>query len=315
MIPPAGATTGRTTDWSVEVDGLGKVFTDFWRRPKVRALDNVTFRVPSGGSVFGLLGPNGSGKSTSIKILLGLLRPSSGSARVLGAPPDDIAAKRLIGYLPEESCLYRYLTPRETLTFYGRLFCLTPDERRRRVDELLAMVGLSHAADRPVGEFSKGMARRVGLAQALINNPALLILDEPTSGLDPIACRQVKDLISTLARGGKTILMSSHLLADVEDVCTELAILHNGRVRAAGLTRELLVQSDRTRITFPSLPAETLRRLIAGLRAEAGAEPQVDHPSLNLEQFFLEVVEAASRTDTSPTGAGLGGKPAPFLVP
>jgi ABC-2 type transport system ATP-binding protein len=159
------------------------------------------------------------------------------------------------------------------------------------------------------------MARRVGLAQALINNPALLILDEPTSGLDPIACRQVKDLISTLARGGKTILMSSHLLADVEDVCTELAILHNGRVRAAGLTRELLVQSDRTRITFPSLPAETLRRLIAGLRAEAGAEPQVDHPSLNLEQFFLEVVEAASRTDTSPTGAGLGGKPAPFLVP
>jgi len=307
---PANPATG----WAVEVDGLGKIFTDFWHRPKVRALDNVTFRVPAGGSVFGLLGPNGSGKSTTIKILLGLLRPTSGSARVLAAPPDDVLAKQRIGYLPEESYLYRYLTPRETLSFYGRLFSLPPDECRRRTDELLDMVGLTHAADRSVGEFSKGMARRVGLAQALVNNPSLLILDEPTSGLDPIACRQVKDLIAALARSGKTILMSSHLLADVEDVCTELVILHNGRARAAGLTRKLLTQSDRTRLTFPSLPADTLKRLLAAFRAEAGADPQVDHPSLNLEQFFLEVVEAASRSDTSPTGATLGGKPAPFLV-
>jgi ABC-2 type transport system ATP-binding protein len=264
--------------------------------------------------VFGLLGPNGSGKSTTIKVLLGLLRPTAGSVSVLGRPPDSVQAKRSIGYLPEESYLYRYLTPRETLDFYGRLFDLDAASRRTRVDELLEMVGLAHAADRPVGEFSKGMARRVGLAQALVNNPSLIVLDEPTSGLDPIACRQVKDLIIALAGHGKTILLSSHLLADVEDVCNELVILHSGRIRAAGLTRELLVRPDRTRLTIPSVPADTLKRLLANLRDATGADPQVDHPSLNLEQFFLDVVQAASRDEATPSGAGLAGKPANFLL-
>lgn len=306
--------TDRQGSMAIEVGGLVKVFHDFWRRPKVRAVDGITFSVPTGRSVFGLLGPNGSGKSTTIKILLGLLRPTAGSVTVLGRRPDSVEAKRAIGYLPEESYLYRYLTPRETLDFYGRLFDLDAATRRSRTAELLEMVGLAHAADRPVGEFSKGMARRVGLAQALVNNPSLIILDEPTSGLDPIACRQVKDLILALADHGKTILLSSHLLADVEDVCTELAILHNGRVRAAGVTRQLLVRTDRTRLTIPSLPVDAMKRLLASLRETCGADPEVDHPSMNLEQFFLDVVQTASREAATPSGAGLAGKPAGFLL-
>jgi len=306
--------TNDRRETAIEVSGLVKVFSDFWHRPKVRAVDGIAFRVPAGGSVFGLLGPNGSGKSTTIKILLGLLMPTAGTVTVLGRHPRSVEAKRSIGYLPEESYLYRYLTPRETLDFYGRLFGLDPAARRDRTGELLEMVGLSHAADRPVGEFSKGMARRVGLAQALVNNPSLVILDEPTSGLDPIACRNVKDLILALAGHGKTVLLSSHLLADVEDVCTELVILHSGRIRAAGLTRDLLVRPDRTRLTIPSVPPDVLKGLLADLRAASGSDPQVDHPSLNLEQFFLDVVREASRDETAPSGASLAGKPAGFLL-
>jgi ABC-2 type transport system ATP-binding protein len=296
----------------VEVDGLVKVFRDFWHRPKVRAVDGASFTIPE-GEIFGLLGPNGSGKSTTIKILLGLLHATSGSARILGHSPSDVRIKSVIGYLPEETYLYRYLTARETVDFYGRLFDLDAPTRRARTGQLLDMVGLTHAADRPVGEFSKGMARRVGLAQALINDPKLIILDEPTSGLDPIACRQVKDLLQQLAKRGKTILLSSHLLADVEDICARIVILHNGRVRASGQTRELLEQPDRTRLTIPSLPTDRLRTLLADLRKQIGSDPEVDHPSLNLEEFFVEVIRQAA-PDAAPSGAGSSGVVAPFLI-
>lgn len=296
----------------VEVDGLVKVFRDFWHRPKARAVDGASFAIPE-GEIFGLLGPNGSGKSTTIKILLGLLHATSGSARILGCSPDDVRIKSVIGYLPEETYLYRYLTARETIDFYGRLFDLDASTRRTRTEQLLDMVGLTHAADRPVGEFSKGMARRVGLAQALINDPKLVILDEPTSGLDPIACRQVKDLLQQLARRGKTILLSSHLLADVEDICARIVILHSGRVRASGQTRTLLEQADRTRLTIPTLPTEQLRTLIEELRKQIGSTPEVDHPSLNLEEFFINVIRQAGLEGT-PSGAGSGGSIAPFLI-
>ena len=208
----------------VDVVQLTKVFRDFWRRPTVRAVDGLDLSIRK-GEIFGLLGPNGSGKSTTIKLLLGLLHPSEGSIRLLGGRPGDVAVHRRIGYLPEASYLYRYLTPRETLTFYGRLFDLPAAERRRRSDQLLEMTGLTAAADRAVGEFSKGMARRLGLAQALINAPDLLILDEPTSGLDPMGCRQVKELLRALADQGTTILLTSHLLADVEHICDRVEAL------------------------------------------------------------------------------------------
>src|SRR5437899_5816418 len=202
----------------VAVRGLTKIFKDFWGRPKARAVDNVDFEVRR-GEVFGLLGPNGSGKSTTVKLMLGLLHPTRGQIQVFVRSPRHVATKARIGYLPEESYLYRYLNCRETLDFFGNLFDLPKGECRNRAEQLLEMVGLSQAHLRAVGEFSKGMQRRIGLAQALINDPDLIILDEPTSGLDPIGCREVKDLILALARRGKTVILSSHLLSDVEDVC------------------------------------------------------------------------------------------------
>jgi len=286
----------------VEVKGLVKVFRDFWHRPKVKAVNQLDLDVQA-GEIFGLLGPNGSGKSTTVKMLLGLLHPTSGTIRVLGRPPRDVATKSRIGYLPEESYLYPYLTPRETLDFYGRLFDLTTAERIKRRDELLEMIGLVHAADRPVGEFSKGMARRVGLAQALINDPQLIILDEPTSGLDPIGCRQVKDLMLALARRGKTIILSSHLLADVEDVCDRVAILYSGTIRARGRLNELLEKRDTVRLSMPTVPADEMRTLLRLVKERIGREPDVDHPSMNLEQFFIDVVEEAHRASAPSSGA------------
>jgi len=238
----------RPAEEVVVVRGLTKIFKDFWGRPKARAVDNVDFAVRR-GEVFGLLGPNGSGKSTTVKMLLGLLYPSRGHIEVFGHSPRHVATKSRIGYLPEESYLYRYLDSNETLDFFGSLFDLPNKERRRRAEQLLEMVGLNQVRRRMVGEFSKGMQRRIGLAQALINDPDLVILDEPTSGLDPIGCREVKDLILALARRGKTVILSSHLLADVEDVCDRVVIYYGGRVQAMGTLRELLAEADSIRIT------------------------------------------------------------------
>ncbi|MBR2723191.1 MAG: ABC transporter ATP-binding protein, partial [Lentisphaeria bacterium] len=202
----------------VSAIGLTKVFKDFWGRPKAKAVNDIDFEIKK-GEVIGLLGPNGSGKSTTVKMILGLLYPTAGQLSVLGRSPQAVESKKEIGYLPEESYLYKYLTAEETLDFFGSLFDLSKEERERRIEQLLDMVGMSHARRRRVGEFSKGMARRIGLAQAMINDPEFLILDEPTSGLDPLGCKEVKDLILMLKKRGKTVLVTSHLLSDVEDVC------------------------------------------------------------------------------------------------
>src|SRR5438445_2802963 len=255
----------------VSVRGLTKVFKDFWGRPKARAVDNVDFEVRR-GEVFGLLGPNGSGKSTTVKMLLGLLYPTRGHIEVFGHSPRNVATKTRIGYLPEESYLYRYLNSHETLDFFGNLFRLPKGDRENRAEQLLEMVGLSQTRLRSVGEFSKGMQRRIGLAQALINDPDLVILDEPTSGLDPIGCREVKDLILALARRGKTVILSSHLLADVEDVCDRVVIYYGGRIQAMGALKELLAQADSIRITAPALPRETLQRVLEIIRHDVAED-------------------------------------------
>ena len=239
----------------VEASGLTKVFRDFWRRPRVRAVDSIAFEIRR-GEIFGLLGPNGSGKSTTIKMILGLLHKTSGRLSVFGRAPDDVAVKKHIGFLPEESYLYRFLDARETLDYYGKLFGLEASVRKRRTDELLQMVGLERVAHRPIGEYSKGMMRRIGIAQALVNDPEFLILDEPTSGLDPLGTRQVKDLLLDLKARGKTILLSSHLLADVEDVCDRMVILYGGKVRAEGTSEELLQDSGRSVIETDRLDPE-----------------------------------------------------------
>ena len=293
--------------------GLTKVFKDFWGRPKARAVDNVDFEVRR-GEVFGLLGPNGSGKSTTVKILLGLLYPTKGHVEVFGHSPRHVATKARIGYLPEESYLYRYLDSGETLHFFGNLFELPAGERRKRAEQLLEMVGLKQVQHRVVGEFSKGMQRRIGLAQALINDPDLVILDEPTAGLDPIGCREVKDLIIALARRGKTIILSSHLLADVEDVCDRVVIYYGGKVQAMGTMKELLATPDSVRITSPVLSREVLERVLALIRAEVAEDKvRIDVPTQNLESYFLSVVQKAKQGEAETSGATSGNRVAAYL--
>jgi ABC-2 type transport system ATP-binding protein len=297
----------------VAVRGLTKVFKDFWNRPKARAVDNVDFEVRQ-GEVFGLLGPNGSGKSTTVKLILGLLYPTKGHIEVFGHSPRHVQTKSRIGYLPEESYLYRYLNSRETLDFFGNLFHLPKGERQNRTEQLLDMVGLGKVQTRVVGEFSKGMQRRIGLAQALINDPDLVILDEPTSGLDPIGCREVKDLILALARRGKTVILSSHLLADVEDVCDRVVIYYGGKVQAMGALKELLAKPDTLRITTPVLPRETLERVLEIIRRDAATDAvRVDNPTQNLESYFLDVVQRARQAAAETSGAVSGARVAAYL--
>ena len=297
----------------VAVRGLTKIFKDFWGRPKARAVDGVDFEVRR-GEVFGLLGPNGSGKSTTVKLLLGLLHPTKGHIEVFGRSPRHVATKSRIGYLPEESYLYRYLNSRETLDFFGNLFELSKGDRNNRAEQLLEMVGLNQARLRAVGEFSKGMQRRIGLAQALINDPDLVILDEPTSGLDPIGCREVKDLIVALARRGKTVILSSHLLADVEDVCDRVVIYYGGKVQAMGTLRELLATPDAIRITTPALPRETLERVLEIIRKDVAQDKvHIDTPTQNLESYFLDVVKKARTAAAETSGATSGARVAAYL--
>ncbi|MCF7847209.1 MAG: ABC transporter ATP-binding protein [Kiritimatiellales bacterium] len=297
----------------IQAEALTKTFRDFWMRPKITAVDNIRFEIQR-GEIFGLLGPNGSGKSTTLKMILGLLHPSAGRITVFGQAPQDVKTKQRIGYLPEESCLYDYLTPEETLHFYGRLFDLDAASRTERVDQLLDMIGLGHARRRPVGEFSKGMARRVGLAQALINDPDLIILDEPTAGLDPVGCRQIKDLILNLAQRGKTVLLSSHLLADVEDVCDRVAILYSGSIRAMGSIHELLEEQTRYQFDLPELPPERIQAVLSSLKELVGEDLDIRHPRINLERFFIRIVEEAQQDSATRSGAVPVTKVADYLT-
>jgi len=288
-------------DYAIETISLTKIFSDWWGRAKVYAVDDLNLQINQ-NEVFGLLGPNGSGKTTTIKMLLGLLHPTKGHALVLGGQGSDPKVNARIGFLPEESYLYRFLNARETLDFYGRLFGLAPDVRKLRIEALLEMVGLKAVARRPVGTYSKGMARRIGLAQALINDPDLLILDEPTTGLDPIGTRQIKDLILKLAERGKTILLCSHLLADVEDVCDRIAILYGGKVQAEGRVGDLLQEADKRQFVTSAVSVQTVNRIKDILSAE-GAECEVSTPMEKLETFFINTVVEAQQQAKPTSGA------------
>lgn len=288
-------------EYAVETFSLTKTFSDWWGRHKVHAVDDLNLKI-NRNEVFGLLGPNGSGKTTTIKVLLGLLHPTKGRSLCLGGRATDPKISARIGFLPEESYLYKYLNARETLDFYGRLFRLDRGVRKTRIEALLDMVGLKAVANRAVGTFSKGMARRIGLAQALINDPDLLILDEPTTGLDPIGTRQIKDLIIKLAQRGKTVLLCSHLLADVEDVCDRIAILYGGKVQAKGRVAELLQQADKRQITTDAISDEAIEK-ITKIVHEENAECSVSSPMEKLETFFINTVAAAQRTSKQTSGA------------
>lgn len=292
---------GEKNQFAVETFGLTKVFGDWWGRSRVVAVEDLNLKV-NRNEVFGLLGPNGSGKTTVIKMLLGLLHPTKGRAMVLGGVSRDPKITARIGFLPEESYLYPYLNARETLDFYGRLFGLNSKVRKSRIDALLDMVGLGGMASRPIGTFSKGMARRIGLAQALINDPELLILDEPTSGLDPIGTKQIKDLIVELARRGKTVLLCSHLLADAEEVCDRMAIMYGGHIQRLGSVDELLKQTDKRQITTGVLTDDAIQK-IRSIVEKQGSEFELSEPMQRLESYFIEVVRQAHKERRPTSGA------------
>jgi len=273
----------------IETRSLSKTYRDFWGRQKVRALQALDLEVHQ-GEIFGLLGPNGSGKTTTIKLILGLLFPTQGEALVFGRDASDVAKNERIGYLPEESYLYRFLNAEETLDFYGRLFDMPSAVRRSRTNELIQMVGLQHARRRQLKEYSKGMTRRIGLAQALINDPDLIVLDEPTTGLDPIGTRDMKDLILRLKAEGKTVLMCSHLLADVQDVCDRIAILHQGQLKELGRVDSLLTIRDVTQIRASGLSDAAKNELKAVIQKHHGEMLSMDNPTSTLEELFLSIV-------------------------
>ena len=276
----------------VETRKLTKVYRDFWGRQKkvaLRALNLEIYR----GEIFGLLGPNGSGKTTTIKLLLGLLFPTEGDALVFGQPGTDVKKNERIGYLPEESYLYRFLNAEETLDFYGRLFNLDPDKRKKRAQQLIDIVGLNADKKRILKEYSKGMRQRIGLAQALINDPELVILDEPTSGLDPAGSRWMKNYIRELRNNGKTIIMCSHRLDDVQDICDRIAILNLGELQELGRVRTLLEDAERLEIQASGMQlSETFENELRELVVKHGGELQsVGHPTTTLEDLFLKIVE------------------------
>ena len=299
----------------IEIRNLSKVYRDFWGRKKVQALNSLSLDVRR-GEVFGLLGPNGSGKTTTLKLLLGLLFPSEGEIRVLGEPATSVEKNQKIGYLPEESYLYRFLNAEETLDFYGRLFGLSSAERKRRADELIKLVKIEGARKRQLKEYSKGMTRRIGLAQALINDPEVIFLDEPTSGLDPNGRSDVKNLILQLKEKGKTVVMCSHLLAEIEDVCDRVAILFNGELKLLGTVDELLESQGETQLRATTIPPEAMQDIEAVLARYGSRLEGVSHPKRTLEDLFLDTVSVSAARPgqrfvdgTAPPAGGDGDTP------
>jgi len=288
----------------IETRNLSKIYRDFWGRKKVNALKSLDIEVRK-GEVFGLLGPNGSGKSTTIKLILGLLFPSSGRVLVFDKDASETSKNERIGYLPEESYLYKFLTAEETLDFYGRLFDMSGAARKKRVSELIQLVGLQGAKHRQLREYSKGMTRRVGLAQALINDPDLVLLDEPTTGLDPIGSREMKDLILSLKKQGKTVLLCSHQLADVQDVCDRVAILDQGELKELGRVTDLLKVQDVTEIHTKRLKPEVEAEIRAIIEREGGT-CTIDNPTATMEDLFLNIVRESEARPGARRVSGTG---------
>jgi ABC-2 type transport system ATP-binding protein len=272
---------------AVSITGLTKVYPVPMRRQKVVAVKDLSFQVQE-GEVYGLLGPNGSGKSTTLKVLLGLVSPTRGESKIFGEDSRDYRSHRSVGFLPENPYFYKFLTGEETLRFYGRICALPNRQLDSRIGELLSLVGLEEAGNRRVGGYSKGMLQRIGLAQALIQNPRLIVLDEPTAGLDPVGSRQIRDLILRLKESGKTVLLTSHLLEQVQEVCDRVGIMSKGSMVREGKLCELVTVEGQTEYVIQDAPAG-LEEEIATIAKAAGAKLIESRKArLTLERVFLE---------------------------
>jgi ABC-2 type transport system ATP-binding protein len=283
---------------AAETVGLTKRYPLTWKRKVLVALDKLDLQIRP-GEVFGLLGPNGSGKSTTIKLLLGLIVPSEGEARIFGLPPESLDARRRVGFLPENPYFYGFLNGDETLRFYGKLCGVTGARLDRRIDELIELVGLQNGRERPLRSYSKGMLQRIGLAQAMIHDPEILFLDEPTAGVDPLGSAQIRDLILRLKKMGKTVIFSSHLLEQVQEVADRVAIFSLGKKVLEGSLESLLTENQSTQINIPAdLSAEQQQRLRQAI-SQTGIDDQSIHftrPHLSLEQLYLRTVESQAVT-------------------
>ena len=288
---------------AVETTGLTKRYPLTWKRKVLVALDKLDLQIRP-GEVFGLLGPNGSGKSTTLKLLLGLIVPSEGEARIFGLPPDSLEARRRVGFLPENPYFYGFLNGDETLRFYGKLCGVTGAKLDQRVEELIDLVGLQNGRERPLRSYSKGMLQRIGLAQAMIHDPDLLFLDEPTAGVDPLGSAQIRDLILRLKKMGKTVIFSSHLLEQVQEVADRVAIFSLGKKVLEGSLDSLLMEHQSTQINVPAeLNAEQQQRLREAI-AQAGipcadGEIHFSRPHLSLEQLYLRTVQGQIGSKTT----------------
>ena len=279
---------------AVRIRNLEKVFPIHLRRRQLVALRGLSLDIPS-GHVYGLLGPNGSGKSTTLKIILGLVTPTSGTSEIFGIPSSQVASRTEVGFLPENPYFYKFLTGAETIAFYGKLCGLGGRKLQDRVKELLDIVGLNEAGDRRISGYSKGMLQRIGLAQALVHDPKLLILDEPTAGVDPAGSRQIRDLILQLKARGKTILLTSHLLEQVQEVCDSVGILAKGRLVREGSLDILTGITGQTEYLIENAGPE-LQAEIAKLAAAHGAKLlATKQPHLDLETLFLRATEPVEK--------------------
>ena len=271
---------------AVSVTNLTKVFKAGLGAKPVTAVSDLTFSVQP-GEVYGLIGPNGCGKSTTMKVMLGLLVPTQGSASVFGKSSAEVASRSDVGFLPENPYFYKHLTGRETLTFFGKLCGLRGSELRDRSAEMLKLTGLEHAADRRVGGYSKGMLQRIGLAQALIHDPRLLILDEPTAGVDPAGSRRIRDLILELKQRGITIVVTSHLLEQMQEVCDRVGIMSQGRMVREGRLDDLISVENQTEIVLENATPEQLAQ-IRGIIGGNAKVVSLGKPRTTLERLFLE---------------------------
>ena len=275
---------------AISIRNLTKVYPIPFKRERVTAVDNLSLSVEP-GQVYGLLGPNGSGKSTTMKVLLGLVSPSSGSTQIFGRDSALVASHEEVGYLPENPYFYKFLTGEETLRFYGKLCGLKGGALRDRARDLLKLVGLENAADRRIGGYSKGMLQRIGLAQALVQEPRLLVLDEPTAGVDPAGSREIRDLILEFKSRGITVLLCSHLLGQVQEICDRVGILHNGRLVREGPLESLISIENQTQLIFENASPDLLARFEAEAAACGARLVEKSKPHTTLERFFLEVTK------------------------
>jgi ABC-2 type transport system ATP-binding protein len=280
---------------AISISNLTKDFRLGIRGVKLRAVDNLSFEVAD-NQVAGLLGPNGSGKSTTMKVILGLLEPTRGKCQIFGLPSDSVAARRLVGYLPESPYFYRFLTGRELVDYYAGICGVPAQGRAARVAEVLELVGLTAAAGRRVGTYSKGMLQRVGMAQAIVHDPRLIILDEPTAGVDPIGSQDISRMILELKRRGKTVLLCSHLLAQVEGVCDHLIILNQGQLVAEGAVGDLLRRAGLSNLAVENFTAEARADVEAALARHGARLQQVDDARVALDRLFMEKISGQNHT-------------------